>query len=92
MPKFPSPEWLAAYKDAINASEEFRSRCEGRWEELGSSTLRGFSRPIKVFSPARPEQVERVAADRRASENGHSDAENVVLLHRGGIQRERASR
>jgi adenylate cyclase len=80
------------YGTSIVASEEFRSRCEGRWEELGSSTLRGFSRPIKVFSPARPEQVERVAADRRASENGHSDAENVVLLHRGGIQRERASR
>lgn len=81
------------YKTSIVASEEFRSRCEGQWDELGSATLRGFSRPIKVFAPVKLEQQDRAApAERQASEPGHSDAENVVLLHRGGTQREGASR
>jgi adenylate cyclase len=81
------------YKTSIVASEEFRSRCEGQWDELGSATLRGFSRPIKVFAPVKLEQQDRAApAERQASEAGHSDAENVVLLHRGGTQREGASR
>lgn len=31
MSKFPSPEWLQAYKDAINASEEFRDAARD-WE------------------------------------------------------------
>ncbi len=31
MAKFPSPEWLTAYKDAINASEEFREAAQA-WE------------------------------------------------------------
>jgi adenylate cyclase len=81
------------YKIPIVASEEFRSRCEGNWDELGSETLRGFSRPIKVFSPSKSEQDDRIVAiARRISEAGHSDAENVVLLHRGGMQREKAAR
>lgn len=31
MARFPSPEWLVAYKDAINASAEFREAAQG-WE------------------------------------------------------------
>ena len=72
---------------SIVASEEFRSRCEGRWDELGSATLRGLSRPIKIFSPSRSERPERILAAEPRTEVGHTDAENVVLLHRGGVQK-----
>ena len=76
------------YRTPIIASEEFRSRCEGNWSELGSEVLRGLSHPIKVFSPANIDQVEpALAIARRVSEDGHSDAENVVLLHRSGTGR-----
>jgi adenylate cyclase len=76
------------YRTPIIASEEFRSRCEGNWSELGSEVLRGLSHPIKVFSPANIDQVEpALTISRRASEDGHSDAENVVLLHRSGTGR-----
>jgi adenylate cyclase len=72
------------YRTPIIASEEFRSRCEGNWNELGNETLRGLNHAIKVFSPARIDQIEPgLAISRRVSEDGHSDAENVVLLHRG---------
>ena len=76
------------YRTPIIASEEFRSRCEGNWSELGSEVLRGLSHPIKVFSPANIDEVEpALTISRRASEDGHSDAENVVLLHRSGTGR-----
>jgi adenylate cyclase len=80
------------YNARIVASGEFRSRCEGHWQELGSATLRGLSRPIKVFSPIESEQPELTAPVERALDNGHTDAENVVLLHRGGMRREKAAR
>jgi adenylate cyclase len=77
-----------AYRTPIIASEEFRSRCEGSWKELGSEVLRGLNRPIKVFSPEKIDQLDAgLAISRRISEDGHSDAENVVLLHRSGAGR-----
>jgi adenylate cyclase len=76
------------HKAPIVASEEFRSRCEGEWQELGKETLRGFSRPIAVFAPLlSDEEVQAGVAERAREDSGHSDAENVVLLHRGGVQR-----
>jgi adenylate cyclase len=81
------------YKTPAIASEEFRSRCEGEWKELGSATLRGLSRPVQLFCPILP--LTQEAAEERllqVEETGRSDAENVVLLHQGGIQRERAAR
>ncbi|MGH6874009.1 MAG: adenylate/guanylate cyclase domain-containing protein, partial [Aestuariivirgaceae bacterium] len=76
------------YRTPIIASEDFRSRCEGNWNELGNEVLRGLSHPIKLFSPAKMDQIEPgLAISRRVSEDGHSDAENVVLLHRGGAGR-----
>jgi adenylate cyclase len=76
------------YRTPIIASEDFRSRCEGNWNELGSEVLRGLNHPIKVFSPANIDQVEpALTISRRVSEDGHSDAENVVLLHRSGTGR-----
>ena len=81
------------HKTPILASEEFRSRCEGEWRDLGSATLRGLSRPVKLFCPVLPlEQESGQAVERQIEDSGHSDAENVVLLHRGGIPRERAAR
>jgi hypothetical protein len=70
------------------ASEEFRSRCDGQWRELGKATLRGFSRSIAIFAPLlSEEEVQAGVAEVAREDKGHSDAENVVLLHRGGIQR-----
>jgi adenylate cyclase len=81
------------YKTPTIASEEFRSRCEGEWKELGSATLRGLSRPVRLFCPLL--SLEHETAEGlvpKAEENGRSDAENVVLLHQSSIPRERAAR
>ena len=80
------------YKTPTIASEEFRSRCEGEWKELGSATLRGLSRPVRLFCPVLPQRKTAEALASQVEENGLSDAENVVLLHQGGIPRERAAR
>src|SRR5690606_17191439 len=44
------------YQTAIVASEEFRGRCEGNWDELGEEMLRGVSHPVNVFTPCRVER------------------------------------
>jgi len=72
------------YKTPIVASEEFRSRCDGTWDELGEEMLRGVSHAVNVFTPCKVERESiKAAIARRITEIGHSDAENVLLLHRG---------
>ncbi len=72
------------HKVPIVASEAFRSRCEGRWEEIGAETLRGVQHEITVFTPCHSsEDCGVVKLPRKVMEAHHSDAENVVLLHRG---------
>lgn len=67
----------------IIASEEFRSRCDGEWQELGQHLLRGMSHPITIYTPSRIDPKALPAAImRRVREVGRSEAENVVLLHR----------
>ncbi len=72
------------HKVPIIASEEFRRRCEGVWEEIGAETLRGVQHEITVFTPCHgTEDSVVVKMPRKLVETHRSDAENVVLLHRG---------
>ncbi len=80
------------YETPIVASEEFRSRCEGTWDELGVEMLRGVNHPVNVFTPCKVERESiKAAIARRISELGHSDAENVLLLHRDDQQKKAAA-
>lgn len=66
----------------ILASEEFRSRCSGRWENLGQQAVRGVAQPITVHTPCLGEECRTVPLVRRVRTFGRSDAESVVLLQR----------
>lgn len=70
------------YDLAIIASEEFRSRCGGEWQELGHHLLRGMSHPITIYTPSCIDAgVVSAPILRQVRELGRSEAENVVLLH-----------
>jgi len=72
------------HKVPIIASEDFRSRCDGMWEEMGSESLRGVQHQINVFSPCRTlEECGVIPIPKKVKETRRSDAENVFLLHRG---------
>lgn len=80
------------YQTPIVASEEFRGRCEGAWDELGEEMLRGVSHPVNVFTPCKVEQKSiKAKIARRIAEIGRSDAENVLLLHRGDLGKQQAA-
>jgi class 3 adenylate cyclase len=45
-----------AQADTILVSREVRDACTGvdlKFESMGSETLKGFSEPVQLFSPAR---------------------------------------
>jgi adenylate cyclase len=67
----------------ILASEEFRSRLSGKWQELGPQTMRGVANQVTVFTPCLDEECQSLPVARRLRVAGPSDAENVVLLQRG---------
>jgi len=72
------------YGFPLIASEAFVEYCGGAWNELGKEKLRGVEQEMTVYSP-QPGQViteEMCKFADRLEEDGYSDAENVVLLHR----------
>lgn len=66
----------------ILASEEFRSRLFGTWQELGAQIMRGVAQPVTVYTPCLDEDCVNVPVARRARLAGPSNAESVVLLQR----------
>lgn len=73
-----------AHNVPIIASEEFRGRCEGTWDHLGSESLKGIGHVMSIFSPCRSAvECDVVHIARKIRQKEPSDAENVVLLHRG---------
>ena len=83
-------ELTKKYRRNIVASEAFVDYCEGAWTALGNETLRGVDAPINVLAPDLGEtgQPDEDGAF-EASYDGHSDAENVILLHRDQAKPER---
>ena len=72
------------YPSQLIASDAFVEYCGGAWNELGREKLRGVEQEMTVYSP-QPGQViteEMCKFADRLEEDGYSDAENVVLLHR----------
>jgi adenylate cyclase len=67
----------------IVASHGFANYCGGEWDMLGAEKLRGVERAVKVLSPgsAGLSVAEAVEAVERSDE-GLSDAEHLVILHR----------
>jgi hypothetical protein len=54
--------------------------------------LRGVGHAVNVFTPCKVERESiKAAIARRITELGHSDAENVLLLHRDDQQRKAAA-
>jgi adenylate cyclase len=72
------------HKVPIIASEEFRGRCEGVWDSLGAESLRGINSPMALYSPCRSAvECDVIPLARKVRQKDRSDAEYVVLLHRG---------
>lgn len=72
------------YPSQLIASDAFVEYCGGAWNELGKEKLRGVEQEMTVYSP-QPGQViteEMCKFADRLEDDGYSDAENVVLLHR----------
>jgi adenylate cyclase len=72
------------YAVPLVASAAFVEYCGGAWNEMGKEKLRGVEQEMTVYSP-QPGQVITEEMCRFADsleEDGYSDAENVVLLHR----------
>ena len=71
------------YSTKIAASEAFANYCEGDWTLLGTETLRGFNKSIKVMAPAGKNLLEASAAEVAVPvDAGLSGAEHVIMLHR----------
>ncbi len=71
------------FSTEIVASHEFAKYCGGEWEMQGTEKLRGVERPVRVLSPGAEglSVAEAVEAVERVEE-GLSDAEHLVILHR----------
>jgi adenylate cyclase len=78
------------YPAQIVASAEFVDYCGGDWSLLGTETLRGFEQPGKVFTPSAA-MIAEAAEIETAEAAGLSDAEHLVILHRGGRAAERVA-
>jgi adenylate cyclase len=66
----------------IVASDAFVEYCGGQWVPLGTEKLRGIEAGVAVFAPPPADLAEPVETRLKLIEDGYSDAENVVLLHR----------
>jgi adenylate cyclase len=73
------------YRTPVVVSEAFAEYCGCEFKELGTECLRGVNQAMKVFTPVTRMIIKKPPAlPKRAANVGRSDAENVVLLHRGG--------
>jgi adenylate cyclase len=72
----------------IVASAVFRDYCGGDWVPLGEEKLRGILEPVAVFSPG-PKNMTRDGSAHMTFgiEENRSDAEELILLHRGANAR-----
>lgn len=76
------------YATPVVASEAFKDYAGGLWEPLGAETLKGVSKPVRLFKPLENMSEAGKKKQRRLEDTKPrmSDAEQVVLLHRDGLR------
>jgi adenylate cyclase len=71
------------YSSSVIASDAFVNYCGGNWKALGKEKLRGTRQEVSVFAPdLQAVDFNAEAESSAVVEDGLSDAELVVLLHR----------
>ncbi|MFF0923114.1 adenylate/guanylate cyclase domain-containing protein [Rhizobium leguminosarum] len=71
------------YGREVVASQAFAGYCGGEWTTLGEEKLRGIRQKVTVLQPRAPAPAINVDESfREAVQNGLSEAEQVILLHR----------
>ncbi|MFS2174549.1 adenylate/guanylate cyclase domain-containing protein [Rhizobium pisi] len=71
------------YGREVVASQAFAGYCGGEWTTLGEEKLRGIRQKVTVLQPRAPTpEVNVDESFRDAAQNGISEAEQVILLHR----------
>ena len=71
------------YGREVVASQAFAGYCGGEWTRLGEEKLRGIRQKVTVLQPRAPTpEVNVDESFRDAAQNGISEAEQVILLHR----------
>ena len=71
------------YGREVVASQAFAGYCGGEWTTLGEEKLRGIRQKVTVLQPRAPApEINVDESFREAVQNGLSEAEQVILLHR----------
>ncbi|MBB3134711.1 adenylate cyclase [Rhizobium pisi] len=71
------------YGREVVASQAFAGYCGGEWTRLGEEKLRGIRQKVTVLQPRAPTpEIHVDESFRDAAQNGISEAEQVILLHR----------
>lgn len=71
----------------IVGSEAFANYCGGEWKMLGSEKLKGVEKSVKVLAPAASELTVAEAKEAvERADQGLSDAEHLVILHRESLR------
>jgi adenylate cyclase len=71
------------YTREVVASQAFAGYCGGEWITLGEEKLRGIRQKVTVLQPRAPASAIHVDEGFRESvQNGLSEAEQVIMLHR----------
>ncbi|QRM57940.1 adenylate/guanylate cyclase domain-containing protein [Sinorhizobium sp. BG8] len=72
------------YSSEVIASQAFAGYCGGDWMTLGDEKLRGVGQRVTILRPKPTKELVGIeAAFDGAAEDGLSEAERVILLHRG---------
>ena len=67
----------------IVGSEAFANYCGGEWQMLGTEKLKGVEKSVKVLAPAASDLTVAEAKELvQRADQGLSDAEHLVILHR----------
>lgn len=78
------------YNREVVASQAFAGYCGGEWTTLGEEKLRGIRQKVTVLQPKiTPPALADGGVFHEAAQNGLSEAEQVILLHRDAKKQEK---
>jgi len=78
------------YNREVVASQAFAGYCGGEWTTLGEEKLRGIRQKVTVLQPRiTPPALPDGASFPEVAQNGLSEAEQVILLHRDAKKQEK---
>jgi adenylate cyclase len=77
------------YNREVVASQAFAGYCGGEWTTLGEEKLRGIRQKVTVLQPRSEPPALGGGNFREEAQNGLSEAEQVILLHRDAKKQEK---